>query len=112
MFAKHYEPAQVTGLTRLLDSIGREIEERSRALEILEARIERLSSLEVFDPETLRNLEAEAAVHRRQLRSTRRELARLGCTLVGNDPPTFRIPGRTGGKTSLVWQKGASVGTG
>jgi hypothetical protein len=112
MIPKHYERDQVSGLTRLLGSIAREIEERSRALEVLEARIEALASLELYDPETLRNLEAEAAVHRRQLRLTRAEPSRLGCSLVGVDPPTFRIPGRLGrmGATkSLVWQRGAPL---
>ena len=112
MIQKHYERDQVSGLTQLLGSIAREIEERSRALEVLEARIDALSKLDLYDPETLRNLEAEAAVHRRQLRLTRTELSRLGCSLVGVDPPTFRIPGRVGRKgatKSVLWQRGGRM---
>ncbi len=110
MIPKRYGPDEVSGLLLLLGSIGREIEERSRTLAGIEQRIEELSKLEVFDPEALRDLEAQAAVHRRQLRLTRQELARLGCSLLGTDPLTFRIPGRVGeSKKSLVWQKGARL---
>jgi hypothetical protein len=112
MIPRHYDEAEASGLTLLLGSIGREIEERSRDLARIERRIEEFTRLEVFDPESLHALEAAAAVHRRELRATRRELARLGCTLVGIDPPTFRIPrrsGRKGARKSFLWQRGTPL---
>jgi hypothetical protein len=37
---------------------------------------------------------AEAAAHKRGLRLAREELEKLGCSVVGMEPLTFRIPGR------------------
>jgi hypothetical protein len=100
-----YEPGRALELLHLLSAIGREIEERTRALGRLEARIERLAG----GPEAARArlLVAEAATQRRELRACRNELERLGCSVVGTSPLTIRIPTREGdSRKSLVWQSG------
>ncbi len=102
-----YDPGRALELLPLLSTIGREIEERSVALERLERRIERLITRS-GDRDRIRSMEAEAAVHRRELRACRSELERLGCSVVGMTPLTIRIPTREGEtRKSLVWQKGS-----
>jgi hypothetical protein len=92
-------------LLPLLSSIGREIEERTKLLEALDARIEQLTSRTPSKDVTLRLLVAEAAMQRRELRLARAELERLGCRVVGTDPVTIRIPGRIGSiNKSFVWR--------
>ena len=105
-----YDRRRATELLFLLGAIGREIQERSRALEELEGRIGRLSTLPFPDPDRLHEFEAEAATNRRGLRLARRELEQLGCSVVGMEPLTFRIPGRVGeAKQSFVWQTGDPI---
>jgi len=107
MHSKRYGPDEVSGLLPLLDSIGFEIEERSRRLATLEREIELLSSGEPFEREALLERQAEIATHRRGVRLARAELERLGCSLVGTEPLTFRIPGADGlRRRSFVWQHG------
>ncbi len=104
---KRYGPEEVLGLLPLLGSIGREIEERTEVLEELEARLEELSESGSVDRDLFHGLIAEAAAHRRGIRLARQELERLGCSVVGTEPLTFRIPGLVGkAKKSFVWQKG------
>jgi hypothetical protein len=110
MKSKHYEQEEVLGLLPLLGSIGREIEERTAALEEIEARIESLSEAFSTKRVDLQILIAEAAAHRRGIRLARKELERLGCSVVGTTPLTFRIPGRVGeANHSFVWQTGDPV---
>ena len=105
-----YDRRRATELLPLLGAIGREIQERTRTLEELEGRIGRLSTLPFPDSDLLRELEAEAAGHRCGLRLARKELGHLGCSVVGMEPLTFRIPGRVGeAKQSFVWQTGNPV---
>ena len=105
---KHdYDPRLAKELMPLLESIGREITERSVALENLEAEIERHALQDGPGDAGPHGLIAEAAAHRRGLRLSRQELERLGCSVVGTDPLTLRIPGRVGTtKRSFVWQAG------
>jgi len=105
---KHYRAEDVPGLLPLLSSIGREIEERASELAAIEARIELLSGRPRPDRNEIQRLVAEAATHRRGIRLAQQELERLGCSVVGTEPLTFRIPGRVG-KHSFVWQAGAPV---
>jgi len=99
-----YDPKHARALAPLLDSISREIEERSLALEALEARIHELRSSPFF-AEELQALEAEAAAHRREMRLCHTELERLGCTVLGTTPITIRIPTLVGKqRRSVVWQ--------
>jgi len=103
MRRKTYQHEEVLGLLPLLGSIGREIQERTEALAELERRLETAS-------EGRHNLVAEAAAHRRGIRQARAELDRLGCSVLGTTPLTFRIPGRVGeADKSFVWQSGDPV---
>ena len=109
---KTYNRRHATQLLPLLGAIGREIQERSHTLAALEERIEQLESRdhEKHGNEELQRLVAEAATHRRGIRLAKRELDRLGCSVVGTAPLTFRIPGRVGeAKHSFVWQTGDPV---
>ena len=97
-------------LLPLLEAIGREIRERSEALERHEQKIE-LESKVAFPSETkVHGLVAQAASHRRGLRHVKEEIEQLGCSVVGTEPLTIRIPGRVGeAKHSFVWQTGDLV---
>ncbi len=107
---KHYRKQEILGLLPLLGSIGREIEERTVSLAKIEARIEALSDRPNPDRDEMHNLIAEASAHRRGIRLCRQELERLGCSVVGTEPLTFRIPGRVGeAKHSFVWQAGDPI---
>ena len=100
-----YDPEHVRTLAPLLDSISREIEKRTLALEALEERILALKSSPFYSAE-LRGLESEAAIHRREIRHCRQELDRLGCTMVGTGPIRIRIPTQVGEeRRSVVWQR-------
>lgn len=106
----HYDRSDAHSLLPLLGSIAHEIQERSEQLERLETRIEEHSSKPSPDQDKLYNWVAEAAAHRRGLRLAKQELDRLGCSVVGMEPLTFRIPGKDGeGKHSFVWQSGDPV---
>lgn len=101
-----YEPADARALAPLLDSIGRELAERGVRLAELEARLAELRASPDFEGE-VRELQAEAATQRRELRHLRAELEQLGCSVVGTTPLTIRIPTRVGSASrSLVWQAG------
>jgi len=105
-----YDPADAEALAPLLDSIGRELEERAARLAAIEARRLELDGAPRHDLWTvaeLRNLEGEASSQRRELRHCREELERLGCSVVGTTPLTVRIPTRVGNADrSRVWQHG------
>lgn len=106
MINRSYLPADAKALAPLLDSIGRELEDRGARLAELESRIERLQAGPRRMKE-LKQLESEAAEMRRELRHCREELERLGCSVVGTTPLTVRIPTRVGdAHRSLVWQHG------
>ena len=99
-----YDPRHARALTPLLDSISREIEERAILLETLEERIQELKNSPFYAAD-LRQLEAEAATQRRELRQCHSELERLGCTVLGTTPITIRIPTLVGKqRRSVVWQ--------
>ena len=109
METKVYDQRHALRLLPLLGAIGLELQERTDALSKLEEEIELLESLPA-PGEELHKLVAEAAQHRRGIRLARRELERLGCSVVGTAPLTFRIPGRVGeAKHSFVWQTGDPV---
>lgn len=102
-----YDHELARELLPLLAAIGEEIEERSERLEELEAKIEACSSQPSHDERQVEQWVAEAAAHKRGLRMARDELEKLGCSVVGMEPLTFRIPGRKGpAKRSFVWQAG------
>jgi len=102
-----YDPEHVKEILPLLESIGREISERTEELNTIEAEIERLSGEVVYGHDRMHRLVAEAAAHRRGLRQAKSELEQLGCSVVGTTPLTFRIPGRIGRTNrSFVWRTG------
>ena len=96
-------------LLPLLMSISREIEERCRSLAALEQEMEELDGTRPDGLTKLRRLTAEASVQRREMRHAFREIERLGCSIVGHAPLTFRIPiGRGDRSRSMIWQMGDS----
>jgi len=102
---RSYDPRHARALMPLLRSITREIEERRAELEDLESRIERTEADVPVDRDLLRALTSEASIHRRELRAAETELERLGCSVVGTEPLTIRIPTRSrSGDRSLLWQ--------
>lgn len=108
-----YDQTRASSLLPLLGAIGREIQERAEALARLEIELESLTTDEHSsqqDQTLFHSKTAEAAAHRRGLRHAKAELERLGCSVVGTEPLTFRIPGRVGeANHSFVWQTGDPV---
>lgn len=101
---RRYAPSDAKALAPLLDSIGRELEERGTRLSELETHVQELRASPFYDAE-LPELEAEIAIQRRELRHCREEVERMGCSVVGTKPLTIRIPTHVGGANrSLVWQ--------
>ena len=97
---KPYERNAVERLVPLLRSIARELSERQTLLAQLEAELEH----EAEEPRA-RLLIAEAASQRREIRLVSKEVQRLGCSIVGTEPLTFRIPVRSEPQPhSLVYQ--------
>ncbi len=102
-----YDRTRANELLPLLESIGKEIRERSLKLTAIELRLEELEGLPSADENEIHLHVAEASQHRRALRLAKQELERLGCSVVGTAPLTFRIRGEEGTqKTSFVWQTG------
>jgi hypothetical protein len=105
-----YDRRRATELLPLLNAISREIVERSRALEALEERMSPREGMPELGEAELANLVAEAAGHRRELRHAKEELEALGCSIVGTEPITIRIPGQLGKeRRSFVYQTGDAV---
>ena len=110
MIFKPYDEQQALAILPLLGSITQEIQERTLAVELLEIEIDMLRSVKPVDEDALRTAVAEAATHRRELRQANKELERLGCSVVGTEPLTLRIPGKVGeARKSFVWQAGDPV---
>ena len=102
---RSYDRTLAQRMIPLLDVIAREILERNAALEALKQRV-----LATHDQAEVHGLLSAMAAHKRELRLARRELERFGCSIVGTDPVTVRIPCRIGGKErSLLWQVGGRV---
>lgn len=90
---------RAVALGPLLAAIGREIRERSEVLAPLLVRRERAR----LDPIARALLDAECAVHRRELRRTYDELARIGCQIVGWRPLVFLVDARCEGEDSVLF---------
>ena len=90
-----YDERHAIRLVPLLRSIMHEVCERSTALAQLESHLERLARRQEKGPKFY-DLRAQLAVHRRELRLTKKELTRLGCVLNGNHPTLVHIPGNNG----------------
>jgi hypothetical protein len=92
---KSYDRDGAKRLVPLLESISAEIAERLASIRDLESRMGECkggnrNSLEA------RELQAELALNRRELRHAREELSDLGCVQDEADPLQVRIPGRDG----------------
>ena len=110
MKTRSYEEKEILALLPLLRSITRELEERSAERERIEEAIEILSALPDSNEDEIRLLVGEVATHRREIRRAGEELERLGCSVVGTEPLTLRIPGKVGeARRSFVWQAGKPV---
>ena len=110
MITQPYDEQEALAMLPLLGSITREIKDRTSALEILEIEIHALRVIAPIDEEAIRGAVAEQATHRRELRHAKNELERLGCSVVGTEPLTLRIPGKVGEERhSFVWQAGDLV---
>lgn len=88
-------------LLPLLRSIGREIRERSDAIDTLEERLATFSDARDEHREQITRMESELSLHRREQRRVERELAELGCNLDADHPLRILIPGK--GET-FAWE--------
>lgn len=92
------------GIARLvpfLESIAREVAERDEALDRIERALVDLERRGLGRSPQAVQLIAEAALHRRELRSAGAELERVGCALLSRRPPTIHIAGSGRG---WLWQ--------
>ena len=109
---KSYDCESATKLIPLLRIMNREISERSQAVRGALDRIGRLqrnaSHVGAREREAeVASLRAQVANHKREIRSIRREIARLGCLMDEADPTTVHIPGRNGElEEGFVWHAG------
>jgi hypothetical protein len=95
MAPKTIEQRELERMMPLLRSISRELAERSRAIESLEARLHFIQA----SPRAARahadeigTLEAQLSTHRRELRQISKEVRRLGCDLDEGHPVRILIP--------------------
>jgi len=98
---KSFARSEAERLLPLVRSIGREIEERNRALAALERRMATLSIDQLEQREELARLEGQLSTQRRELRRAEKELATLGCSLDVDHPLRVLFPGR--GET-FAWE--------
>ena len=96
MKAKPLDLPTVRRIQPLLASIAREIDEREHTVRALEERLEELTKQPLADAYEVRRLAAEAALNHRELRAARAELDALGCSVIGLEPITLRVPGPGG----------------
>lgn len=101
-----YDRRQAEALLPLLDSILREIEDRTKALVAMERRHGQLEGRPGDDPELLHVI-ADMATYKRELRHAREELEQLGCSLEDCGTLGVRIPGEN--DASFVWQPGHAL---
>jgi len=87
---KTYEREDAERMMPLVRSIGREIKDRTRAIQALEYR------RAVSGGELAGSFDAELSMHRRELRQVTKELDRLGLSVDESDPLRILIPGASG----------------
>jgi predicted RNase H-like nuclease (RuvC/YqgF family) len=99
MATKTIERKELERMMPLLRSISRELAERSRAIESLEARLHFIQA----SPQATRahadeisGLEAQLSAHRRELRQISKEVRRLGCELDEGHPMRILLPTTVG----------------
>jgi hypothetical protein len=98
MERRTYALQDVERIVPLLRSIGREIKARRRAADEMQQHLDALRTGAVVPdgPSPTRSLEAQIAVHRREVRSAEVELERLGCRLDDEHPLRILIPSPNG----------------
>jgi hypothetical protein len=101
MHPKSFAKSEAERLLPLVRAIGRELEERNRAIEALERRLGTLSIDQLEQREEIARLESQLSTQRRELRRAEKELATLGCSLDVDHPLRVLFPGR--GET-FAWE--------
>lgn len=86
-----YDESAAEKLLPLLVSIGREIKHRMTAVSELEGILEKTPK-----GTDVSNITARLAIEKRELRTTLKELERLGCDLDPDHPLRILIPGLNG----------------
>ena len=101
-----YDRNEAARLVPLLNAIAKEILDRGAAVNTLQARLDSIPDGLRASRETL-ELIADRATHQRELRHASEELERLGVSVIGHDPLTFRLRARAGhGVRSFLVQCG------
>jgi hypothetical protein len=90
-----YDRTEAENLRPLLESIAKELDERSIAIANLERRQRRLK-LEGVSGEVMGNLVAELATHKREIRLATEELDRLGASADVGSKTVVHLPGPDG----------------
>jgi predicted RNase H-like nuclease (RuvC/YqgF family) len=111
---KSYDSKSAKSLIPLLQVLNREISERTESVQRAAQRVHglrrdrsRIGARQRRDE--IASLQAQIATHKREIRNTERELARLGCLVDANNPTLFHIPGRSGDvEDGFLWHVGAS----
>jgi len=83
-------------LMPLLRSIGREMRERTKAIDHLELRLDALADARHAHGEEIASLESQLSNHRRELRRVENEVGQLGCNLDADHPLRIVIPAEGG----------------
>ena len=97
-----YDRERARKLVPLLTSITSELTERMRAAGALARQI---SALDETNDATIRDLRADLASHRREIRLVKRELETLGCIIDDENPTAVYIPG-TDTEHGFRWNPG------
>ena len=99
---------ETSPLLPILRSIAREVHERIESIRSAEKRRESFLASRRVHAADLANVDAELAIHRRELRATEKELARLGCSLDVTDPRRILVEQTGQAFTFDLEQDGAS----
>ena len=89
-----YDRQGAGSLVPMLRSITTEMLDRTRTIEELEGRLDRIAR--TMDRSARAEIEGQLAGQRRDLRLAKRELERLGCALDTDHPLRVLIPGTDG----------------
>ena len=91
-----YAEPEAEKLLPLLVSIGREVKNRIRAIDALEQELSKYGPSKPARDAKATELIAQLAIHKRELRTSLKELERLGCELDADHPLRILIPGLNG----------------
>lgn len=104
-----YDRTRAKQLVPLLEAISAEIAERTVQIELLEqhAAALREGSETESNRRELMDLQAELAIHHREVRLAKKELEHLGCAVDESFPARILIPGRDGNlERGFRWDAG------